>query len=97
MPYNTYDQGDLIQIRATFTISGSYVDPTYVSFYFRDTVGTITEYIYGVDAEVVRTSTGSYYFNYHVPAYGQYYSSWYASGSVYGKEENMFYVRRPNV
>lgn len=58
----TYDTGDVVRCTAVFTdATGSGVNPTTVTFTFRDPVGTVVSYIHGVDAVVVRPEAGTYY------------------------------------
>src|SRR5690606_31478154 len=52
-------------VTATFTSvsSGDKVDPTTVTAGVRSEGGTLTEYVYNTDPEVVRDSTGVYHIN----------------------------------
>ena len=60
----TYDTGDVVRCTAVFTdAAGSGVNPTTVTFTFRDPAGTVVSYVYGVDPEVVRPETGTFYID----------------------------------
>jgi hypothetical protein len=57
-----YDVGDQIRCSVAFANASSVAtDPTVVKFKFRTPTGVETEYVYGTDAEVVRTAAGAYY------------------------------------
>lgn len=60
---NEYDVGDLVRITGTLANSaGTATDPSgTITFKVRDPGGTITTLVYGVDDEVVKSSTGVYY------------------------------------
>ncbi len=59
-----YDVGDSLKIRTTTpfqeTESGALIDPATVTFTVRDPLGTRTEYVYGVAADVIREAAGDY-------------------------------------
>lgn len=93
----TYDVGDLVQATGTFTdapTGGSAHDPTAVSFTMKEPDGTRTTYVYGTDAEVVRSATGIYYVNWSATQEGRHYYRWFATGTGQAAEEGSFIVRQ---
>ena len=59
----TYFIGDGFRLVGTFTVGGVATDPTTVVFQLRDPDEIIITYTYGVDAEVVKDSTGVYHLD----------------------------------
>lgn len=73
MTINVYDVGDKVRLSAAFTdISAVAQDPGGVEFKIRAPAGTVTSYVYGVGAEVVKDSTGNYHVDYLISAAGRY-------------------------
>lgn len=90
----THDTGDLRRIQATFkNISGTDTDPTTVTFKLRDPNGTVTTYLYGTDAELVKSATGIYYVDYTILYDGQHFYRFEGTGTVISAEEGDFMVR----
>ena len=57
-----YDIGDVIRCGGTFTASGTAVDPSTVTArWMIDPGGSITSYVHGVDAELVKNVSGTGY------------------------------------
>lgn len=81
MAINTYGIGDLVRVTGTFRASDdALVDPTTVVAKVRNPLGAITTYTYGVDAALVRTSTGIYYVEVSAALPGSYWTRFEASG-----------------
>ena len=73
MSINVYDVGDKIRMSAAFTdIDDAASDPGGVQFKIRAPSGTVTTYVYGTDAEVVKDSTGNYHVDYLIATAGRY-------------------------
>lgn len=97
MPYDsttgtyTYNIGDLLRLRATFTdISGAVADPTTVTLKVKAPSGTVTTYTY--PGTVSRLSTGIYYYDFPVTASGTHYYNWAGSGAYTAADEASFVV-----
>ena len=91
---NTYDIGDLIRITGTFVdVDGAEIDPTTVVAKFEDPSGNETSYTYGVDAELVKSDTGVYYFDIDIDEKGVWRYRQEGSGNVGAAAEGWFYAR----
>ncbi len=56
--------GQRFRLEVTFkSVSAVDTDPTVVNFYTRSPLGVRVTYVYGTDAEVVKTATGIYHFD----------------------------------
>lgn len=93
MSINVYTKGRLVRFSAVFrNAAGTAADPTGVTFKVRNPAGTLTTYVYGTDAELVRDSTGNYHVDYTVNASGEWHSRWEGSGAVVTAEESQLLV-----
>lgn len=87
------------QLRATavFAIDKVLTDPTAVTFYLKSPAEVVTDYIYGTDAEVTKTSTGIYRFRITLSAAlggaGQWYCRVEGTGLAVGAFEKPFTVQ----
>jgi hypothetical protein len=94
---NTYYVGG--SLRPTFTfaklISGSWVatDPTTIKLKFKTPAGVVTTYTYGVDAQVVRSGTGVYYFDLSFTTHGEWWYRAEGTGAVEEAFEKYLNVR----
>ena len=95
MTIATYDIGDLVQVTSVFTNSaGTAIDPTTVSIQVKGgTDATVTTYVYGTDAALVKDSTGHYHCNISVTSSGQWHYRWVSTGTGQAAEEGYFNVR----
>lgn len=90
---NSYDLGDLVRISGVFKdAAGEAIDPTSVSFRLRDPAGTVTTYVYGVAAELVKDSTGNYHIDVGASASGTWRYRWQSTGTGQAAEEGAFVV-----
>ena len=91
----TYDQGDLVQVTATFknASTGAVLDPTAVYLKVCAPDHTETIYQYGVGATISRVSTGVYRANIDASQYGKYQYRWYSTGNGQASEPQSFYVK----
>ena len=88
-----YDKGDLVTCRGTFTDSdGNAQDPDAIYCKVTDPSGNTDSYQYGVDAELVRSSTGVYYVNVDADEVGVWYYRFYSTGAGQAAEESSFTV-----
>lgn len=57
------------------------IDPDTVTVKIYSPQGTITSYVYGTDAEVIKASTGDYYIDYTPNESGQWFYRWETTGT----------------
>jgi hypothetical protein len=93
MATNIYDLGDGFVLRATFTVLGVNTDPTTVVFSLKKPDGTITDYTYGVDAEVVKDAVGLYHMVVTVSEDGNWWYRVVGTGACVAALENTFVGR----
>lgn len=92
---NTYDVGDQIRITATFTdIDGAAVDPATLQFKFKTPGSAITTYVYGVDAQIVKSGVGVYYVDVPIDASGTWSYRFAGTGAGQAAAEGQFDVRQ---
>lgn len=66
-------------------------DPTGVTFWYRKpTSPTLTELVYGTDAEVVKDSTGNYHVDVTVDVSGTWYYGFIGTGAIVFADEGRF-------
>ena len=88
-----FDIGDQVRCTTSFTnLAGVATDPTTVKFKVKSPSAE-TEYVYGVDAEVVRTATGVFYVDVTFTASGSWSVRWVASGNLVSAIEQKVKVR----
>lgn len=91
---NTYKKGGLVRCTGTFTdSSGDAIDPTSVFFSALSPGGTQTDYTYGTNAELVKSSTGVYYVDVNANASGDWYYRFYSTGSGQAANETRFVIQ----
>lgn len=93
MPTNTYDKGDLIRVKATFTVSSVVTDPTAITLKVKDPDGTITTYTYA-GGSITKDSTGVYHKDLSVSNDGVWYYRFEGTGTCQAASENKFIVRK---
>ena len=90
---NTYKVGQLVRLSAAFTDSDSAAaDPTAVSLYYKDPSGTIGEWVYTVDTDIVKDSTGNYHADIGIDEAGRWRWRWTGTGAVQSADEGYFEV-----
>lgn len=95
MTTSAYDIGDYRRLIGTFTdIAGDAADPTTITFKMREPDGTETSYVYGVDGECVKSSTGVYYVDWSFDQAGRHVARWYGTGVLVASTEKEYYVLR---
>jgi hypothetical protein len=94
-----YDLGDLVRCSAPFTnTAGTAIDPTAVFFKAKDPEGTaVGPYTYGVDAALVKDSTGNYHVDLDASKPGTWYYRFYSTGTGQASAEGSFTVAPSNV
>lgn len=90
---NSYTIGTQVRLSATFAIAGVATDPTAVTFKIRVPAGTITTYVYGTDAQLVKSATGVYYVDHTTAAEGIHAWRMAGTGTVVAAEEQRFEVK----
>ena len=95
MTTTTRDLGDKCRATVTFkNLSGVDTDPTAVTFNLLEPDGTVTNYVYGVDAELVKSATGIYYVDYTSDQPGRHLYRFVGTGTVAQTVEGEFYSLR---
>ena len=91
---NAYDVGDLIRVQGAFTNAADVaVDPAAITAKVKTPAGVITTYTYGVDAQLVRASTGIYYVDVSATTTGDWHYRFASTGEGQAAGENKFYVK----
>lgn len=92
-----YDKGDLVRISGTFKVGDVPTNPSTVTLKIKKPDNTVLTYVYGTDALLIQESTGNYYFDLSLTAYGLWYYRWIGTGMVEAEEEAAFVVNKPNI
>ena len=90
---NSYTVGTAVKCQMTFysdEAQTTVADPTGITFRVRAPSGTITEYIYGTDAELVKSGTGVYYVLVTPTAGGIWKYAFEGTGAVVETKERQF-------
>lgn len=88
----TYDRGDLIRLTATFTVNSVNTDPASVVLYLRQPDGELTTLTYGIDQEIVKSSTGVYRYDYSASDAGNVSYRWAGTGAAQAADQSVFFV-----
>lgn len=93
-----FDLGQLVTATNTFTDStGTVIDPTGVFVNYKSPVtGTLTELVFGVDAALVKDSTGIYHVDIDGDEDGLWYVYWFSTGTGQAADETSFFVNIVN-
>lgn len=98
---NLYDIGDKVRLLATWTVSGSYTNPTTPQCRVKSPPGTTTVYATsaasGVSTGVVQSATGQYYVDVLPTSEGVWHYRWTGTGNAYAAEEGSFEIRASGV
>jgi len=89
-----YVKGQVVTVRATFSIDGVATDPTTTTFKVKHPDASIDEFVYGIDSEVIRDSAGAYRMDIDCDASGTFYYRIEAEGAVVDAIEKSFEVKR---
>lgn len=90
---NQYHVGDLVRCTGSFKNSaGASTDPSGVTAKIKTPAGTTITYIYGVDAQLVKESTGVYYVDVSATTNGTWYYRFAGTGTGQSADENYFRV-----
>lgn len=89
-----YQVGDLLRLKATFTdVDGAVADPSTVTVTVLAPSGTETEKTYAA-GDLVRVSTGIYYYDFTVTESGRHYFTWDAGGAYVASDQGAFQVAK---
>ena len=90
---NFYQVGDLVRCQGTYTdINGLPIDPSNVFFSFKDPDDVITTYQFGIDSQLVKTSTGVYYCDVSITSVGTWWYRHYSTGIGQAADETSFVI-----
>lgn len=90
----TYDYGDQVRVTCTFTdLNGSAADPTGITFKWKTPEGTASSYVYGTDAELVKSATGIYYVDLPLNVEGVWHYRFEGTGSLVAADEGHLTVK----
>ena len=88
---NEYPVGNLVSVVAHFSISGIAINPTAVWVEVQKNT-TRTQFVYGVNPEIVMLATGTFLMNVLADVKGLYYYLWYSSGTGQAAQQKSFQV-----
>ncbi len=95
---NVYDVGDLVRISAVFTDKdGEFGNPTVTTFKITDPSGDTTTYVYSIDEELVRDSTGHFHVDISIDQAKTWYYRWEGTGALQAAEEGRLVARRSRI
>lgn len=97
MSFNSYSFGNDVTVSAAFkNAAGVAADPDSVYCKITDPDGVVTTYHYGVDAALVKDSTGNYHVLVDANKAGSWSYRFYAIGTGKSADEGTFKVRHSN-
>lgn len=89
---NLYKTGQKVRCAVVFTVNNVDTDPTVVTVKVRQPNGTMTTYVYGTDAAVVKTAAGIYYVDVTTDQRGEWNFRFEGTGACTAVEEQAFNV-----
>lgn len=88
---NSYTTGATVRVTATFTSNGSNVDPSTVTCKVRTPAGVTTSYTYA-GGDIIKSSTGVYYYDIDVSQDGTWTYRFSSTGSGKAANEGKFFA-----
>lgn len=90
------DIGDVYRVSVAFAdTEGVAGDPAAVTCRLKRPGGLVSVYVYGTDAEVIKSGVGSYYVDVTVNAAGGWSYRWEGvGGGLTAADEQLFYVKK---
>lgn len=82
----TYYPGHVLRFSTTFTVSGTPTDPSTVTLTVAGPASS-TSYLYGTDAEVIKSGTGAYYADITLSSAGVWRWRWVGTGAAANPDE----------
>lgn len=81
MPKIIKSTGGTVTVWGLFSnpVTKAYIDPETVTLRVRAPNAVVTNFVYGVDSEIVRDTVGNYYYNLVLSQRGTYHWKWSAS------------------
>lgn len=92
MPRKVYAVDTEVRVTATFTVDDAVTDPTTVTAVIRTPGGVNTTYVFGVDAELVKDSTGVYHVDVAADQAGRWVYRFVGTGAAAAAGERTFLV-----
>ena len=86
------DVGDSVRITVTITVNGTPTDPSTIVGKVKDSAGTVTNYTYGGQGTIQKSSTGVYYMDFIPVVGGRHHYRWQTTGTAVGAHESLFDV-----
>ena len=91
---STFDIGDVVRISSTFlSTAGTAADPTTVYFAYENPAGVSYSTTYTGAADIVKVTTGVYYYDITTTGYGLYEYRFSSTGLITAAAEHYFSVR----
>ena len=87
-----FDKGDAVRVAAVFGTTAVPVDPDAVIFEYYLTGNSTTTLTYGVDAALVKDSTGHYHVDIDAATAGTWYWRFHSTGNGQAADEGSFKV-----
>lgn len=86
-----FAEGNLVKLEAEYRDpANALFNPTAVSIKVTNPAGTTTTYVYGTDADLIRSSTGMYYINIDTTDKpGKWKYRWYSTGTGQAASNNL--------
>ena len=88
---NSYDIGDGVRLKVTFTVNAVNSDPTTVTLRVKDPSGNIDVYTYAL-VQVTKSAVGIYYKDIFIDESGEWFYRWEGTGAVEAADESYFDV-----
>lgn len=89
----SFNKGDLVTFSAYWTVSGAYVNPTYVDLRVLSPGGVIYPYQYTpTGSSISNPATGKFQKDFFLAEEGQYWWYWFGSGTANGADEGFLVV-----
>lgn len=89
---NEYLLGNIVRVTAYFNNSGTAVNPAAVMLYLKKGNNNKVLYVYGVNPEIVRPTTGTYYMDVEASIPGLYTYNWFSTGTGQAAGQDNFVV-----
>lgn len=90
---NTYNVGQQVRLKATFTVNKVLTDPTTITLKVRDPEGNIKTFLYSL-TEVVKEGTGVYYKDFIFYGHGEWFYRWAGTGACQAADETRVTIER---
>lgn len=93
----SYHVGDVVRVTGAWTnAAGVAIDPTGVLARYADPSGNVTTLTYGIDAALVKDSTGNYHVDIDADEAGVWFVRFYSTGTGQASSETDHFVVHVN-